>query len=105
MVVPGHLEDSARPILLAVTRGWCGNAPHSFAKVMRQVKTRLIEANGTIRVVVIYSDCWDSASFEEEHREELRAFDKNGVRFVFLLVGVPDRVLIPVPVGLDQAAR
>jgi len=105
MVVPGHLEDAARPILLAVTKGSGGNAPQSFAKFMRQVKTRLIEANGTIRVVVIFSDCWDSASFEEEHREELRAFDKNGVRFVFLLVGVPDSVLIPVPVGLDQAAR
>ena len=105
MVVPGHLEDSARPILLAATRGWGGNAPQSFARVMRQVKTRLIEANGSIRVVVVFSDCWDSASFEEEHREELRAFDKNGVRFVFLLVGVPDRVLIPVPVEFDHTAR
>ena len=46
-------------------------------------------------------DCWDSASFEEEHREELRAFDKNGIRFVFLLVGVPDKNLVSIPVGFE----
>jgi hypothetical protein len=44
MVVPGHLADSSRPILLAATKGWSGEAPQSFAKVMRQVKARLIEA-------------------------------------------------------------
>ncbi len=69
---------------------------------MRQVKARLTEACGPIQVAVVFSDSWDSASFKEQHREELRALDKNGVRFVFFLVGVPDRNLIPVPVGLDH---
>ncbi len=101
MVVPGQLADDARPILLAVTKGWGGKEPHSFAKVMRQVKARLIEARGTIQVVIVFCDCWDSASFQEEHRDELSAYDKNGVRFVFMLVGVPDRIVVPVPVGLD----
>ncbi len=101
MVIPGHLGDAARPIVLAATKGWGGNSPRSFAKVMPQVKARLIEANGTVRVVVVLCDCWDSSSFEDEHREELRAFDKNRIRFVFLLVGVPDKSLISIPVGLS----
>jgi hypothetical protein len=105
MVIPGYLEDAARPIVLAATKGWGGNAPRCFAKVMRQVKARLIEANGATGVVIVFCDCWDSASFEEEHREELRAFAGNGVRFVFFLVGVPQTNLVPLPVGFDGAGH
>jgi hypothetical protein len=97
MVVPGYLADSTRPIVLAVTKGWGGREPHSFSRVMRQVKARLIEAKGTIQVVVVFCDCWDSASFQEEHHEELSAHNQNGIRFIFVIVGVPDRVLVPVP--------
>jgi hypothetical protein len=98
IVVPGHLADSSRPILLAATKGWGGKEPQSFAKVMRQVKARLIESQGAIQVVVVFCDCWDSASFEEEYRGELRAHDQNGVRFLFVLVGVPDKTLVTIPV-------
>jgi hypothetical protein len=96
MVLPGHLDDAARPIVLAVTKGWSGKEPQSFTKVMRQVKPRLIEAGGTIRIVIVFCDCWDSALFQEEHHEELRAHAQNGVRFDFIMVGVPDRVPVPV---------
>jgi hypothetical protein len=105
MVIPGHLADSTRPILLAVTKGWSGKEPHSFANVMRQGKARLIESRGTIHVVIVFCDCWDSASFREEHREELIAHDSNGVRFLFVLVGVPDNTLVPVRVGLGGSSR
>jgi hypothetical protein len=91
------LGSDARPIVLAVTKGWGGKVPHSFARVMRQVKARLIEAKGTIQVVVVFCDRWGSASFQQEHDEELSAHDSNGVRFLFVLVAVPDRVLVPVP--------
>jgi hypothetical protein len=64
MVLPGHFADERRPILLAATTGWGGKEPRSFAKVMRQVKARLIEARGIIEVVVVFSDCWDSVSFQ-----------------------------------------
>jgi hypothetical protein len=50
--------------------------------------------------VIVFCDCWDSASFQEEHREELSAHDRNGVRFLFFMVGVPERLIMPVPVGL-----
>jgi hypothetical protein len=96
MVVPGHLADTSRPISLSATKGWSGKEPQSFAKVTRQVKARLTESRGAIHVVVVFCDCWDSTSFEEDHREELRAHDQHGIRFVF--VGVPDRMLLPIPV-------
>jgi len=105
MVIPGQLADASRPILLAVTKRWSGKEPQSFAKVVRQVKARLIESNGTIKVVIVFCDCWDSASFHEEHREELSAHDKNGVRFMFVLVGVPDQILVPVPVEFERSPR
>jgi hypothetical protein len=105
MVIPGYLDDAARPILLAVTKGWGGKEPQSFTKVVRQVKARLIEARGATQVVVVFCDCWDSASFEEEHREELSAFERNGLRLLFLLVGVPNTVLTQVPVESAQTAR
>ena len=105
MVIPGYLDDASRPVLLAVTKGWAGNEPQSFAKFMRQVKVRLIEARGAIQVVVVACNCRDSASFEEEHREELSAFDKTGVRFLFSLVGVPNTVLTQVPIEFSQGAR
>ena len=30
-------------------------------------------------------------------------FEHKGVRFVFVLVGVPDRVLVPIPVKFDRS--
>ncbi len=105
MVIPGHMEDAARPILLAVTRGWDGKDPLSFKKVMRQVKARLTAGNGAVEHVVVFCDGWDSPSFEEEHREELEAHARRGVRFSFVMVGVPDRVTGPVPVDLRQVPR
>jgi hypothetical protein len=105
MVIPGHMDDDSRPILLAVTRGWNGRDSLSFARVMRQVKARLTQARGGIGHVVVLCVGWDSPAFEEEHREELEAHARQGVQFRFLMVGVPDRLLAPVPVGFDRTPR
>jgi hypothetical protein len=105
MVIPGHLNDISRPILLAVSKGWNGKEPLTFCRVMRQVKARLIEARGTIKAVVVICDCWDSARFQEEHSEELKAHAHTGVSFLFALVGVPGRSLIPLPMAFDLVPR
>jgi hypothetical protein len=86
-----------------VSRGWTGKDPLSFARVMRQVKARLNAARGGIEQVVVFCDGWDSPSFAEEHREELEAYSRQGVRFAFVMVGVPDRIVGPVPILLDRA--
>ena len=56
MVILGHLDDAACPILLATTKCWAGNAPRSFAKVMRPVKARLIESQGAIQIVIVFCE-------------------------------------------------
>ena len=37
---------------------------------MRHVKARLIESREMIQVVIVFGDCWDSASFQHEHRDQ-----------------------------------
>ncbi len=105
MVIPGHMDDDSRPILLAATRGWNGKAALSFARVMRQVKARLTAARGGIEHVLVLCDAWDTPGFEEEHREELEAHARQGVRFHFVMAGVPDRLFVPIPVGFDRTPR
>jgi hypothetical protein len=105
MVIPGHRDDSSRPILLALTRGRGGEDPLSFSKVMRQVEARLIAGNGAVEHVIVFCDGWESPSFEQQHREELEAHARRGVRFWFVMVGVPDRLFLPIPVGFDQTSR
>jgi hypothetical protein len=105
MVIPGHMEDESRPILLAATKGWNGKDALSFTRVMRQVKARLIAARGGIEHVVVFCDAWDTPAFEEEHREELEAHARQGVRLHFVMVGVPDRLFVPIPVGFDRTPR
>jgi hypothetical protein len=105
MIVPGHIDDDSRPILLAVTRGWNGKDALSFTRVMRQVKARLTAARGGIEHVVVFCDAWDTPGFEEKHREELEAHARPGVRFHFVMAGVPDRVIGAVPVELNHSRR
>lgn len=105
MVVPGHMDDEARPILLAVTRGWSGKDPLSFTRVMRQVKARLVAGAETIRRVVVLCDAWDTPAFEEEHREELEAHARRGVGFSFVLVGVPSRMFATIPIEPGRSQR
>lgn len=104
MVIPGHMDDSSRPILLAATRGWNGKDPLSFTRVIRQVKARLIAGAGTIRHVVVLCDAWDTPAFEDEHREELEAHARRGVGFSFVLVGFSSRMFATIPIepGRDQ---
>jgi hypothetical protein len=105
MVIPGHTANASRPILLALTRGRGGEDPLSFNRVMRQVEAWLGAGNGAIEHVVVFCNGWDSPSFEQEHREELEAHARRGVRFWFVMVGVPDRLFVRIPVGFDRTPR
>ncbi len=84
---------------MSKTRHWSGSGMNCRGEC--RTRPPLTESRGDVKVVVVFCDTWDSASFQEEHREELGAHARNGVRFLFMLVGVPDRVLVPVPVEFD----
>ena len=106
MVIPGHMDDDSRPILLAVTRGWNGKEALSFTRVMRQVKARLTAGRGAIQHVVVFCDAWDTPAFEEEHREELEAHCAAG-RAVLVRDGRRPQSAAsgPSPSSLDHAPR
>jgi hypothetical protein len=93
----GYFED-----LLGVSRGNKKGAALSFGKIMTQVKAHLIDCADRTRVVIFLCDLW-SPDLLDEHLEELRAHHRRGVRFLFLLVGTPDRAVAPVAVDLSAA--
>jgi hypothetical protein len=66
--------------------------PYAGQRVLNRLKGAIAELG--------YEAVIEDLSSPDEHREELRAHDQNGTRFVFVLVGVPDRILGPVPVEL-----
>jgi hypothetical protein len=98
-VIPSKIGGECRPTLLAVSRGNKKGAALSFEKVMQQVKTHLIDCTDRTRMVIFLCDLW-SPDILADHREELRAHHRRGVRFLFLLVGSPERVVAPVAVDL-----
>lgn len=96
--IPGK-DRECRAIVLAVSRGNKKGAALSFGKIMTRVKAHLIECKDRTPVVIFLCDIW-SPEILDEHIEELRAHHRQGVRFLFLLIGTPDRVLAPVAVDL-----
>ena len=93
MVIPGHMDDTSRPILLAVTglgrQEPCRSQGHAAGQGTADRGPR-----GR-------SSTWSSSATpgtrplsEEEHREELEGTRPERVRFLFLLVGVPDKTLV-----------
>jgi hypothetical protein len=105
-VILERTGDAASPtVLLAVTRDWGGREALSFSRVMRQVKARLIADKGRIKHVVVFCGSWDQPAFEEEHRTELEAHAKQGVRFWFVMVAVSHRPSVSLPVEFEQVSQ
>jgi hypothetical protein len=86
--------------LLAVSKG--DKRAVGFPAIMRQVREHLIRCSEQTRVVIFLCDHW-SPSTLDEHLGDLRAHHGRGVRFLFLLLGIPSRVLAPVAVDLGLA--
>ncbi len=97
-VIPGTAGAACAPVLVALTRGRKG--PMGFDSIMQEVKTHLIRCSRITRLVLVFSDQWDGASFRKLHRAELQAHHGNGIRFRFVMAGDPDRLLTQVPVDL-----
>ncbi|MGE3109699.1 MAG: hypothetical protein AB7O77_15280 [Phycisphaerales bacterium] len=98
----GEREQSAiEPgrVALAVARpggrGWKGLAP-----ALSRLTGYLGQAQRLPDVAVVLTDAWDSAAFARHHRRELRPYATRGVRFLFLLAGVPDRTMSRISVAL-----
>lgn len=97
-VIPSRHKGACHSIVVAVAQGASRTTGTGFPRIMRRLKTHLIECASTTRVAIVLCDQWDSRSFADEHFDELRAHYRKGVRFVFLVAGTPSRRMARVPV-------
>jgi hypothetical protein len=97
-LIPSKHRGPCRTVLVAVSRGIERRSGLGFPKIMSQVKAHLIDCKDT-RAVIFLCDHW-SPDILEDHLDQLRAEHRRGVRFLFLLAGLPDRAVAPVVVDL-----
>lgn len=100
-VIPSKSSSKAacHPLLLAFSKGDKGRL--GFDAIQNKVRSHLAKCRGVTKMVVCFTDCWDSAKFQDNHYEGLLTLKKvDGVNFVFVLVGVPDSVLGVIPTKL-----
>ena len=95
-LIPSQAHGPCHSVLLAVSRG--EKKASGFPSVVRQVREHLIRCPAT-RAVIVLCDHWRPAVLDD-HIGDLRACHDRGVRFLFLLVGIPGRVVAPVAVDL-----
>jgi hypothetical protein len=99
-VIPSDVQGSCARLLIAFSKGSSKNRKLGFPMIMQEVKAHLTKCHGTTQAVVFYCTAWDSDKFAAEHVVELKAHYARGVRFVFILVGVPGNACTVVPVDL-----
>jgi hypothetical protein len=95
-LIPSQTRGPCQLLLLAVSKG--DKKAIGFPSVMRQVREHLIRCPVT-KAVVILCDYW-GPSMLDEHLGDLRAHHERGVRFLFLMAGMPSRSISPVAVDL-----
>jgi hypothetical protein len=67
-----------------------------FRHIMAQLKTHLLQCQGTTKCAVLITDWWDSEVFLLEHAAELAEWRRKGVQILVLLVSQPGSLLTPL---------
>lgn len=97
-LIPAHGKAACCTTLLAVSQG--DKKAIGFPSIMKQVRKHLIDCINKTRVVIVLCDHWHPDMLED-HIGDLRAHHNRGIRFLFLMVGTPGRVVAPVAVDLS----
>ena len=97
-LIPGHGKAGCCTILLAVSKS--DKKAIGFPSIMKRVRKHLIDCINKTRMVIVLCDYWQPDMLED-HIGDLRAHHDRGVRFLFLMVGTPGRVVAPVAVDLS----
>jgi hypothetical protein len=84
-VVPSTSSSACCPIVLALVRGRTGRC--GWGKTLAALRTHLIRCDRVTKVVILVTDQWDSASFDDEYAEDFRGFASRGLQWVTLLGG------------------
>lgn len=98
-VIPSKSSTKAacHPLLLAFSKGDKGRL--GFDAIQNKLRSHLAKCRGVTKLVICFTDCWDSPKFQDNHHEGLLTLKKvDGVNFMFVLVGVPDSVLAVCPI-------
>ena len=75
--------------------------PNCFDAIQNKVLSHLAKCRGVTKLVICFTDCWDSPKFQDNHYEGLLTLKKvDGVNLMCVLVGVPDSVLGVIPTKL-----
>jgi hypothetical protein len=100
-IIPGTLRTTCKPILIAFANG--GTGKNSLSQTLTKVNDHLIECfsvKGVTRVVIVYTNFWCATKFGKEHASTFSAWARQGVRFLFIGIGHPDRELAPLSIAL-----
>jgi hypothetical protein len=101
-IIPTPSQGAAccAKVLIALSRGDKGAT--GFSSILGKARTHLVRCRGTTKFVIFLCTTWDAAKFCGDYFEELQEIhSKDGVKFVFLLVGTPETSLARVPVALS----
>lgn len=88
------------PGQLTVCIGRAGRGWNRFSRLIDKLIVSQRESRKRPELVVFLTDAWDSASFSQRHRRDLRALGRAGTQFMFLVAGVPDRRLSMLEVSI-----
>lgn len=102
-VIPKTQGGDRAAILLAVCQGAARKA-RGFAAVMPQLLDHLAARGSRGVLAIVCSDTWDREKFHAEHLAAIREQYERGARFLFLLVGEPERLLTRIPVEIGPGA-
>ena len=92
-------KTACHPLLLAFSKGDKGRI--AFDAIQNKARSHLAKCRGVTKLVICFTDCWDSPKFQDNHYEGLLTLKKvEGVNFVFVLAGVPDSVVTIAPCRL-----
>ena len=92
-------KTACHPLLLAFSKGDKGRI--GFDAIQNKVRSHLAKCRGVTKLVICFTDCWDSPKFQDNHYEGLLTLKKvDGVNFVFVLAGVPDSLVTIAPCRL-----
>lgn len=95
-LIPSHARGPCQALLLAVSKG--DKKAIGFQKIMQQVREHLIRCPVTQSVIVL-CDHWRPGMLDE-NLGDFKAHHDRGVRFLFLMAGLPGRLVAPVAVDL-----
>ena len=84
-VIPSRRNGTCAPVLAAFSSGG-GTSKRGIWRILKKVRTHLIECHPVTKRVIFFCDTWDPRKFGDEFLDDLGIFHARwGVEFVFIM--------------------